>query len=87
MSHTAIAAHDLASVILPRAYVEAPPRVRIAPTPPGVWKRLSFWVAEFLRLVAVVYLLPIVILAIGIPIALAVNGLIFAAGWVWTASW
>jgi hypothetical protein len=86
MSHTAIAAHDLPSVILPRTYTEAPPRVRIAPTQPGVWKRLSFWVAEFLRLVAVVYLLPIVILAIGIPIALAVNGLIFAAGWVLTAS-
>ena len=33
----------------------------------------------------VVYLFPITILAIGIPIALAINGLILAASWAWRA--
>lgn len=42
-----------------------------------------FWPAEFLRLVGVVYLFPIVILAIGIPLALALNGLILAGQWLW----
>jgi hypothetical protein len=85
MSHTAIAAHDVPSLILPSAYADSPARERISPGQPGLWSRLAFWLAELVRLVAVVYLFAIAILAVGIPIALAINALLFAAGWVWKA--
>jgi hypothetical protein len=39
--------------------------------------------ADLVGVMGVVYLFPITILAIGIPIALAINGLILAAGWAW----
>jgi hypothetical protein len=43
-----------------------------------------FWPAEFLRVVGVAYLFPVVILAIGVPLALALNGLLMAAQWMAT---
>jgi hypothetical protein len=42
-----------------------------------------FWPAEFLRLIAVAYLFPLVVLAIGLPVALAVTGLLMAGQWLW----
>jgi hypothetical protein len=46
---------------------------------------MAGWVKEGLLLVGVVYALPIAILAIGIPVALTINGLLIAAGWAWRA--
>jgi len=55
------------------------------------WARISFWPAELLRLIAVVYMLPIAIYAIGIvigiPIAVAANLVLFFFGWSWKALW
>ena len=50
---------------------------------PGALRRFLFWPAEFLRLIAVAYLFPLVVLAIGLPIALTVTGLLIAGQWVW----
>jgi hypothetical protein len=83
MPQTAVA-HDLPSLVFAREQLESRARERITPSPP-LSGRVLGWVAEFLRLVAVVYMLPIAILAIGIPIALATNALILAAGWAWRA--
>ncbi len=48
---------------------------------------MSFWPLEFLRLVAAVYLLPLAILAIGIPVGLALTGVLLGAAWVWRTLW
>jgi hypothetical protein len=81
MSHT-IAAPDV-PVVLPKSYEGSPSREAISTSHPGLWRGLSGWAKEALLLVGVVWLLPITILAIGIPFALAINGLLLAAGWVW----
>jgi hypothetical protein len=83
MSQTAIAA--VPSLVLPKSYEGSPSREAISPSHPRLWRRLSGWAKEALLLVGVVWLLPITILAIGIPFALAINGLLLAAGWVWKA--
>lgn len=57
---------------------------RIAPRRRRAGRRLLFWPAECLRLIGVVYLFPVVILAIGVPLALALNGLLMAAQWMAT---
>lgn len=65
------------------------------PARPGVrvsgsrrwWARILFWPAELIRLVALIYMLPIVIYAIGTPIAVAVNVALFCAGWSWKELW
>ena len=85
MSHTAIAAPDVPSLVLPKVYARTPSREAISPSRPGLWRRLSGWAREALLLVGVVWLLPITILAIGIPFALAITGLLFAGDWVWKA--
>jgi hypothetical protein len=85
MSHTAIAAPDIPSLVLPKVFAGTPSREAISPSLPGLWRRLSGWAREALLLVAVVWLLPITILAIGIPFALAINGLLLAGDWVWKA--
>jgi hypothetical protein len=46
---------------------------------------LSGWAKEAVLLVGAVYMFPIAILAIGIPFAFAVNGLLLLAGWAWKA--
>ena len=48
-------------------------------------RALSRGLADLVGLIGVIYLFPITILAIGIPIALAINGLLLAAGWAWRA--
>ena len=84
MSHTATVVADVPSLVL-GALAEVPPREQIQHRQPGVPRRVAGWVKEGLLLVGVVYALPIAILAIGIPIALTINGLLIAAGWAWRA--
>jgi hypothetical protein len=85
MSNTAIAVPDVPHFVLPRAQAETPPREEIRPRHPGSGRGLWGWAKEALLLVGAVYMFPIAILAIGIPIAFAVNGLLLLAGWAWKA--
>lgn len=85
MSHTATSVADVPSLVLSGAHAEGPPLEQIQPRQPGVSRRVAGWVKEGLLLVGVVYACPIVILAIGIPIAFTINGLLIAAGWAWRA--
>jgi hypothetical protein len=87
MSSAGVAVYGLPEVVVPRVSAAVPLRLRSGPIGPGVWSRLSFWPLEFLRLVAVVYLLPIAILAIGIPIGLVLTGVLLGAGWAWRTIW
>lgn len=87
MSLVAVATHDARSLVLPRPPVDVPAHPRAESGQPGVWRRLSFWPLEFLRLVGVVYLLPLAILAIGLPLGLALTGALLGAGWAWRALW
>jgi len=81
MSTTAIAARA-PSVVFPIEPAVLPVRPRLGPAQLGLWHRLTFWPAEFVRLVALIYMLPVVIYAIGIPVAAAINAVLFCAGWV-----
>jgi hypothetical protein len=83
MSNTAVAVREAFPVVLPGVHGVPWAGARLEAGEPGPWKRLLFWPAEFLRLVGLVYLFPIVILAIGIPLALALNGLLRAGSWLW----
>lgn len=83
MSPTAIAVREALPVVLPGVHGVPWLSDRPAAGEPGPWRRLLFWPAEFLRLVGVVYLFPIVVLAIVIPFALALNGLLLAGDWLW----
>ena len=56
---------------------------RIAAPAADAWSRAMFWPAEFLRLIGVAFLFPVVILAMGLPLALALTGLLLAAQWLW----
>ena len=85
MSHPATAVVDVSSLLLAGAPAQVPPLEQVRPRGPGVPRRVADWVKEGLLLVGVVYALPIAILAIGIPIALTINGLLIAAGWAWRA--
>ena len=76
------------SVTLPGVPAEVPARSRVSLTRLRFWwGRISFWPAELLRLIALVYMLPIVIYAIGTPIAVVANAVLFCAGWSWKALW
>lgn len=85
MSHTAAAVADVPSLVLAGAHAGVPPAEQIQPRQPGVSRRVAGWVKDGLLLVGVVYACPLVILAIGIPIAFTINGLLIAAGWAWSA--
>ena len=80
MSLTPIARFEPVSVVLPGAFRATGP---IAAPRAAVWSRTMFWPAEFLRLIGVAFLFPIVILAMGLPVAFAVTGLLLAAQWLW----
>jgi hypothetical protein len=86
MSITATAPGD-GSLVLPRRPVELPAALRAESSQPSVWRRISFWPLEFLRLVAAVYMLPLVILAIGIPVGLALTAVLLGAAWLWRTLW
>lgn len=86
MSTTAIAART-PSTLFPLA-PDLSVRPRVGPGQLRVWWDLiSYWPAELLRLVALIYMLPIVIYVIGGPIAVVVNAVLFCAGWSWTSLW
>ena len=87
MSITATAPADARSLVLPRRPVDLPADPRAESSQPSAWRRVSFWPLEFVRLVAVVYMFPLAILAIGIPVGLALTGLLLGATWVWRALW
>jgi hypothetical protein len=87
MSITATAPGDARALVLPRRPVDLPADLRAESSQPSIWRRVSFWPLEFLRLVAVVYALPLAILAIGIPVGLALTGLFLGATWVWRMLW
>jgi hypothetical protein len=87
MSITATAPADVRSLVLPRRPVDLPADPRVESSQPSAWRRVSFWPLEFLRLVAVVYMFPLAILAIGIPVGLALTGVLLGAAWVWRALW
>ena len=81
MSTTAIAARA-PSVVFPIQPVDLPACPRLGQGQLGLWRRLTFWPAEFVRLVALIYMLPVVIYAIGIPVAAAISAFLFFASWV-----
>ena len=87
MSITATAPGDARSLVLPTRPVELPAGPRAQSSQPTAWGRVSFWPLEFLRLVAVVYMFPVAILAIGIPVGLALTGVLLGAAWVWRTLW
>jgi hypothetical protein len=81
MTATAIAARA-SSVVFPIEPADLPVRQRLGRGQLHLWRRISFWPAELVRLVALIYMLPVVIYAIGIPVAAAINAVLFCAGWV-----
>jgi hypothetical protein len=87
MSIAAPLIHDARALALPTLPVELPAGPRAESGEASVWHRISFWPLEALRLVAVIYLLPLAILAVGIPLGLALTGVLLGAGWVWRSVW
>jgi len=81
MSTTATAAHA-PSVVFPIEPADVPVRPLLGHGQLHLWRRISFWPAELVRLVALIYMLPVVIYAIGIPVAAVINAVLFCAGWV-----
>ncbi len=51
------------------------------------WTRLTYWPAELVRLVALIYLLPVAIYAVCTPIALLVNAVRLLTGSPWKSLW
>lgn len=87
MAIAASAAHDTRRLVLTTLPVELPAGWRAEPGTASVWHRISFWPLEGLRLVGVIYLLPLTILAVGIPLGLALTGMLLGAAWVWRSIW
>jgi hypothetical protein len=81
MTHTAIASVYASPLVLRTTPIERQAHERTSP--PSFWRAMARGLADLVGVIGVVYLFPITILAIGIPIALAINGLILAAGWAW----
>ena len=75
------------SPVLPSVSVELSTRRRVESAQPGAWRRLSYWPLEFVRLLAAIYMLPVALLVIGVPIGLALTGLFLGAAWLWRALW
>jgi hypothetical protein len=75
------ALHDTRALPLPRRPIAPGPRPESDNA--GVGHRVSFWLLEGLRLVAVVYLLPVAILAVGISLGLALTLVLRGAAWAW----
>jgi hypothetical protein len=76
--------HPVAVAADPLPFTLAPlATARAADGKPRAPRGLMFWPAEFLRLMAVAYLFPLVVLVIGLPVALAVTGLLIAGQWLW----
>jgi hypothetical protein len=80
MSTTATA--RASSVVFPIEPADLSVRPRLGAGQLHLWRRITFWPAELVRLVALIYMLPVVIYAIGIPVAAAISAVLFCAGWV-----
>ena len=87
MTMPATAARDTRSLVLARLPVDSAAQQGAKSSVPSVWRRILFWPLEFVRLVAAVYMLPLAILAIGIPVGLALTGVFLATAWVWRTLW
>jgi hypothetical protein len=83
----AVAAHDARPLVLQTLAVELPAEWPIGSGTASVWRRIPFWALEGLRLVTMVYLLPLTILAVGVPLGLALTGILAGAAWVWRSVW
>jgi hypothetical protein len=57
----------------------------VQPAQPSLWSRLSRWPRELLGVIGTVYLFPLAILVIFVPLAFAIKGLIMGAGWALNA--
>ena len=57
----------------------------VQPSQPSLWIRLSRWPRELLGVVGTVYLFPLAILAIFIPLAFVIKGLLVGASWALNA--
>jgi hypothetical protein len=66
-----------APVALPRLPAASPARSPIG----HWWVHLTYWPAELLRLVALIYMLPIVIYAVCLPIAAVIKTVLVLASW------
>jgi hypothetical protein len=79
MAHQIIARSEPVALALPGRSRAA----RLATARAPAWRSTMFWPAELLRLIGVAFLFPVVILALGLPLAFALTGLLLAAQWVW----
>ena len=87
MSTLAVAARP-PSVALVRMPADLPAAPPTSLTQGRLWRdRLVFWPAECVSLLALIYMLPVVIYVVCLPIALAVNAVLFCAGRSWTSLW
>lgn len=77
MSTVAIASP--ASVALPGLPAASPARSPIG----HWWVHVTYWPAELLRLVALIYMLPVVIYAVCLPIAAVIKTILVLASWAW----
>ena len=55
------------------------------PSAPSTWNRISHWPRELVGVVGTVYLFPLAILAIFIPLAYLIKWLVIGAGWAFNA--
>ncbi len=78
-----VAAERLEGATLTRTALAAPFDQTGALVVPGPFRRAAVVVGDLIGAVAVVLCIPLVILAIGIPIALCVRLLLWMAGFVW----
>jgi len=76
-----IAITPRASVVLPGLPAASPARSPIGYS----WADVTYWPAELLRLVALIYMLPIVIYAVCLPIAAVIKTVLVLASWSWKA--
>ena len=81
MTSTAATRVDSSPVVVSTSRVE--PHAQEGTRLTRRWRAITRGLADVAGLIGVIYLFPITVLAIGIPIALAIAGLLLAARWVW----
>ena len=81
MTPTATTTLDTSPLVVSTPRVE--PHAQEGTRPPRRWRAITRGLADVAGLIGAIYLFPITVLAIGIPIALTVVGLLLAARWVW----
>lgn len=81
MTQTATTSLDTSSLPVPASQGARQAHDRTGPS--TRWRSLGRGLADIGALAGAILLFPIAVLAIGIPIALAVNALLLAVRWVW----